>query len=1292
MKLVVWVHDQSYSQHELIGHSELFTLGEFVTITFKVGKRDPTELHLQVTQIDTKPLLQISISQHIASLFDIPPRSHCFVKKIRDIESIGCHRMEIAFRDQYIGRADMWQLKQSLLHSSVYVGKKVQSLGVRGHIRSLDAGQSSGLCMDHTRFIFRSETAKFFIFLQMSKEMWEFDEDGDMFFEKCVYGFLPELFSRWKQVGTNHVVSIVMFARVYFPLYHADCLRDHQGRYYKDFYHVLVDWETRQDWSVILTDLKKEFSQFQRDILQLREQDGSSVLSGQNSTFKEGNVLEAINVALNPFDKHYIDRDLSRTGLSIVIITPGTGIFEVDKRLCRMTTQRMIDNGISLDLICLSKPPLHATPLFLFQSKEQGDSPAMTEKNPVSRAYSDLGARGYSEKSDKSERGVSELGKSEKSMMDHLYMDDDVYGGETVSVYMIPDWMDCSYWTRSTCTSFVPRCKMYEIQMTGLMERQHIMMPHLDLFEDDLGDPTLLCEAYDHGLFASKIIKKGKPVLEEEEEEEDVKLGTSISRSFTSGWTRKEWEESKFKKEWEETRTRKERKEEEHVYSTSMEPIRIRRVVNYREADKGSCSTDSRGASPIPDYLRSQVKFSPSKTPTKQTHFLRHNYVNPFSFVKQTKVGINDRRWEHIPKWISHDGNQFFTNWTSLCSPACLPLTIEYFPSPEELSEFYQEYTYTISPANESQIESLLVELISQRLAQGFQLIVSSATVTGKPLLGKNHLISISKPYFLCLGDHVHRLFYDSSGNNIEVKRYTRRVTYNTDPIGYTCAIWSKNTLGYQTRNVTFSYPALSTYNWNYLDHLISGYQDELTDALRFWRIRFLLIPLEHAPSPSHSNLLHEQLDEEEERLLGFQKFMEMIEKTHVVKSEGKKRQGLDIQYTTLNLSSLVKSEDMHVLLPEAFLSTEKMETVKPVELLNRTVSMDRIAKQLISPPPIGLPLQDRHWHSEIFEHVATGEEIVDWILSSFSDMETREQALELGNQLIEAEVLEHVMHKHRMLDGFYFYRLCPQWLSKMDPQSRPVHARKRFQAVKSIPLDLDPQKKSKRQEIALLHYDTTHNTKNCYHFQLHWLVCTARLVEELMHSWTRMAEKTGFKLVEAPGGQVSLSGDDNPFQALFPISLALPPPSLDTLTTHSNLVLPKEHFEREFVKSFHFILDTESDKNFPLDSRGYSYQRKPWPHTQYVHRSGIAFLQILGDASFVWVNNRLYMASQKSTTVNPDSVREEFERACQDKEGLRRFWDTCVARVQELAELKKETKVGFVHVGVCRVMNAYWD
>ena len=79
-------------------------------------------------------------------------------------------------------------------------------------------------------------------------------------------------------------------------------------------------------------------------------------------------MLETINLALNPFDEHYIDRDLSRTGLTMAIVTPGTGHFAVNKNLLRLTTERMADHGISLDLVCLTKMPLHSVPLFSYTS------------------------------------------------------------------------------------------------------------------------------------------------------------------------------------------------------------------------------------------------------------------------------------------------------------------------------------------------------------------------------------------------------------------------------------------------------------------------------------------------------------------------------------------------------------------------------------------------------------------------------------------------------------------------------------------------------------------------------------------------------------------------------------------------------------------------------------------------------------------------------------------------------------------------------------------------------------
>ena len=64
------------------------------------------------------------------------------------------------------------------------------------------------------------------------------------------------------------------------------------------------------------------------------------------SSATEGNILEAINTALTLLQLHYMDRDLHRTGNSIVVISAGSGVFEVNKSLAAITKQRMIDNGI----------------------------------------------------------------------------------------------------------------------------------------------------------------------------------------------------------------------------------------------------------------------------------------------------------------------------------------------------------------------------------------------------------------------------------------------------------------------------------------------------------------------------------------------------------------------------------------------------------------------------------------------------------------------------------------------------------------------------------------------------------------------------------------------------------------------------------------------------------------------------------------------------------------------------------------------------------------------------------
>jgi hypothetical protein len=56
---------------------------------------------------------------------------------------------------------------------------------------------------------------------------------------------------------------------------------------------------------------------------------GAAVPRGSNSTAAQGNFLETLNISLNTFEKHFINRSLERTGQQAIVITPGVGIFEV---------------------------------------------------------------------------------------------------------------------------------------------------------------------------------------------------------------------------------------------------------------------------------------------------------------------------------------------------------------------------------------------------------------------------------------------------------------------------------------------------------------------------------------------------------------------------------------------------------------------------------------------------------------------------------------------------------------------------------------------------------------------------------------------------------------------------------------------------------------------------------------------------------------------------------------------------------------------------------------------------
>uniref|UniRef100_A0A8C3LGE8 GATOR1 complex protein DEPDC5 n=1 Tax=Chrysolophus pictus TaxID=9089 RepID=A0A8C3LGE8_CHRPC len=338
--------------------------------------------------VNPKVFLQINqvwldVDQTVAQVFRLRPYQDVHVNVV-DPKEVTLDLVELTFKDQYIGRGDMWRLKKSLVSTCAYVTQKVEFAGIRAQAGELWVKSEKVTCgyiSEDTRVVFRSTSAMVYIFIQMSCEMWDFDIYGDLYFEKAVNGFLADLFTKWKEKNCSHEVTVVLFSRTFyeakcideFPETHRASIRqDHEGRFYEDFYKVVVQNERREEWTSLLVTIKKLFIQYPV-LVRLEQAEGFP--PGFNSTSAQGNYLEAINLSFNVFDKHYINRNFDRTGQMSVVITPGVGVFEVDRLLMILTKQRMIDNGIGVDLVCMGEQPLHAVPLFKLHNRcGPGDS------------------------------------------------------------------------------------------------------------------------------------------------------------------------------------------------------------------------------------------------------------------------------------------------------------------------------------------------------------------------------------------------------------------------------------------------------------------------------------------------------------------------------------------------------------------------------------------------------------------------------------------------------------------------------------------------------------------------------------------------------------------------------------------------------------------------------------------------------------------------------------------------------------------------------------------------------
>lgn len=224
------------------------------------------------------------------------------------------------------------------------------------------------------------------------------------------------------------------------------------------------------------------------------------------------------------------------------------------------------------------------------------------------------------------------------------------------------------------------------------------------------------------------------------------------------------------------------------------------------------------------------------------------------------------------------------------------------------------------------------------------------------------------------------------------------------------------------------------------MDHLISGYQDEMTENLRFWRTRYLLIPFDgdkisknSFSSPSAPT--NEVFDEEEVLVAGFLKFIDFFDKYQSISKGDKEKinptrfakKRINIAMTTFDTAVHVRGELLRINDAD---KSESQATLPSKKGLTKSTPFDTIANAMQQIEG-GVNLSDRLWHFITYRNVFIGRDCVDWFIQNFSDIDSREDAVDFGNQLLSLGHFEHVLAKHGFLDGHYFYRINQEFLSQ---------------------------------------------------------------------------------------------------------------------------------------------------------------------------------------------------------------------------------------------------------------------
>jgi hypothetical protein len=1055
---------------------------------------------------------EISIHITLAQRFGFENRITGHVQLIEDLDGATATHVELMFRDQYLSRADMWQLMGRVQDTVLYRGQVLTYLGTSTaevkHVYIAGNEVESGFCSHpHTKAIFRSASARYTILVEISQEMLSSWSNGELMYERLLNGFLPELFNRWKVLKVRHQVSVILFGRSKTANgsgKHDSYVSGHG----EDFFHVLVSEIGSTNWPVIIRKLKQAFN--------------DRTLSRAVSLAAESNMLEAIHLTALDFSDDQTDTHLMSTGTSIIAVTAGTGLFDADHTLLKQTTDLLIGNSIGVDIVALSPKPLTPVPLFKYdhngvteyglphwvdisfwkgphdvdvstwtipETEEPVNDIALPFLKDISDGTLDISILDAQD-NQAFRNEFNSLPKASLPPLMYSVPEDSVGSADTMRGPFKNEVQRKTTAPRETVPIDIPTSKANGTpaapkEPLNRAKRQRLP-PH------PLIQSGRKISVGPKGLAPSRGVASTTLSSAHAQPEKDFPIGPSIATSDASNG-------SDIAKAIRASLARKpsyaslaSHKISDPGDHPSSRPIDIHHGHSNDGSDLASIVEQEIAGTMVGGAggaLGGDISISTTPKAGRDMHDRRKRgsvnenldmlspwvmMLNPCNPKRDNmRLASQYRKWQHVfPRAVSTGSFK----WASMCSPAALPLTAEYKPSAAELKMHYRTNVrrHVISNSSGLRYETarnLIERLIDVRLIRGWQIVAIRNSG------GDQTFQSTDRPILMALGRRYHELqrFSDFEVQIVQYEPNAGIGSELSDAQHYTTHYKPKMRLltgVAMNSEVTYhSEPSIS--DWSGLDEHILGLAP-LPNIKATFKVRLVLVPNDQIRPDQLAATRLGGLSDDERRIEGIQRLTQTWQRQKYVSAEDKQHQvslpkgrseaaaaaagrdpnPLAIEYQTKDPSMVVNSQGPTLSsqlggdgVPDAplFADSEKHHS--------SNFDMSKLAKQMQELPPYGVEMRDRRWLTLTHIKCFRGDEMTTWLLGVFKDLEMREDAVAMGNELMNRGVFAHVRQKHKFRDGHYFYQISGAYRTTEYPDTHSLFSKAPWRSVPPTPL-----------------------------------------------------------------------------------------------------------------------------------------------------------------------------------------------------------------------------------------------